>query len=102
MTTTTERHSEQTLDVAGKKVRVLHDGSGAPLVVLHHSTGNPGWLPFYERLAESFSVYVPDMPGYGQSERPDWARDPRDIAIRIGRLIDRLGLQRMTLVELGF
>lgn len=90
------------LELAGKKVRVLHGGKGAPLLVLHHSTGNPGWLPFYERLAESFTVYVPDMPGYGQSERPDWARDPRDIAILIARLLDRLELERVTLVGLGF
>ena len=102
MTTAAQPHQERTLELAGKKVRVLYGGDGAPLVVLHHSTGNPGWLPFYERLAERFTVYVPDMPGYGQSERPDWARDPRDLAILIARLLDRLGLEQVTLVGLGF
>jgi pimeloyl-ACP methyl ester carboxylesterase len=102
VTTAAPTHEERILDLAGKKVRVLHGGSGTPLLVLHHSTGNPGWLPFYERLAERFTVYVPDMPGYGQSERPDWARDPRDLAILIARLLDRLGVDRVTLVGLGF
>jgi pimeloyl-ACP methyl ester carboxylesterase len=83
-------------------VRVLHGGRGAPLVMLHHSTGNPGWLPIHARLAERFTVYAPDMPGYGQSARPEWARDPRDLAILIARLIDRLALDQVTLVGLGF
>ena len=25
------------------------------LVVLHHSFGNPGWLPFYDDLARDFT-----------------------------------------------
>jgi len=102
VTTATDTHTERTVEVAGKGVRVLQGGQGAPLVVLHHSTGNPGWLPIHARLAERFTVYAPDMPGYGQSARPDWARDPRDLAILIARLLDRLELERVTLVGLGF
>lgn len=100
--TTTTAHSERTLELAGNKVRVLQGGDGAPVVVLHHSTGNVGWLPFYERLAERFAVTVPDMPGYGQSERPEWAREPRDLAILLNELLDRLELDQVTLVGLGF
>ena len=87
--------------VGGKNVRLLEGGSGAPCVVLHHSTGNPGWIPFYDELAKTFSVVVPDMPGYGQSERPEWAREPRDIAILVNRILDQLGLEGVTLVGLG-
>ncbi len=81
---------------------MLQGGDGDPVVVLHHSTGNIGWLPFYESLAERFAVTVPDMPGYGQSERPEWAREPRDIAILLGELLDKLELEQVTLVGLGF
>ncbi|MHB8577636.1 MAG: alpha/beta fold hydrolase [Dehalococcoidia bacterium] len=102
MTTATSIHTEKTVEVAGRKVRVLQDGSGPPLVVLHHSTGNPGWVPFYDQLARGFQVTVPDLPGYGQSERPDWARDARDIAILVARLLDKLELHEITLVGLGF
>lgn len=102
MTTATGRHSEQIVDLAGQKVRVLEGGNGEPVVVLHHSTGNLGWIPFYDQLAQNHHVLVPDMPGYGQSDRPEWARDARDLAILSGRLIDRLSLQRPTLVGLGF
>ncbi len=102
MTTEDEAHTSETIELPSGKMHVLRGGSGDPLVVLHHSTGNPGWIPFYERLAESFSVDVPDLPGFGQSERADWARDPRDLAIQMSHLLDQLGLDEVCLVGLGF
>jgi len=103
VTTATESHTEHTIEVAGLALRYLKGGAGTPaVVVLHHSTGNPGWIPFYERLAERAVVYVPDMPGYGQSARAEWARDPRDLAILLLQALSRLGLERPTLVGLGF
>jgi pimeloyl-ACP methyl ester carboxylesterase len=101
MTAATAAHTEQSVVVAGRKVRALTGGSGAPAVVLHHSIGNPGWLPFHDALAERFTVYAVDMPGYGQSERPDWAREPRDLAVLLNRALAKFGLQRVTLVGLG-
>ena len=101
MTTATETHTEHTVEVAGLTLRYLRGGTGAAVVILHHSTGNPGWIPFYERLAERATVYVPDMPGYGQSTRPEWAREPRDLAILLLQWLDKLGLSRVALVGLG-
>jgi pimeloyl-ACP methyl ester carboxylesterase len=63
--------------------------------------GNPGWLPFFDELAQQFSLTVPDLPGYGQSERPEWARDPRDMAVLMNRLVDRLDLRDVTLIGAG-
>jgi pimeloyl-ACP methyl ester carboxylesterase len=71
-------------------------------LVVHDSLGNLGWLPLYERLSSSFSVLVPDLPGYGRSERPEWARSPRDLGIVLLQLLDRLGLSGVTLVGVGF
>src|SRR5262249_37166186 len=47
------------------------------------------------------TIYVPDMPGYGQSARPEWAREPRDLAILLLQALPRLGLSRPALVGLG-
>ncbi len=99
--TTAATRTERTVEVAGRKLRLLQGGDGSPLLLLHHSTGNPGWLPFYDELARTFTVIVPDLPGYGQSERPEWARDPRDIAVLAGRLLDKLGIDRVILIGLG-
>jgi pimeloyl-ACP methyl ester carboxylesterase len=102
MTSTATTYTERTNLVAGRKVRLLEGGSGEPVVVLHHSNGNPGWVPFYDRLAEQFRVIVPDLPGYGQSERPEWARDARDIAVLINRLLEKEAFGPVTLIGLGF
>ena len=88
--------------VAGLGVRVLRKGQGRPLVFLHDSLGNLGWIPLYERLAGDFDVIVPDLPGYGASERPEWARSPRDLAILTLQLLDRLDVRDVVLVGLGF
>src|SRR5207249_2298813 len=34
----------------------------------------------YEELARHFTVYVPSLPGFGQSTRPDWIVSVRDLA----------------------
>ena len=95
-------YTEGELALATGIVKYLEQGSGPPVVVLHHSWGSPGWLPFHERLADKHRVVVPDMPGWGGSERPAWARDPRDIAIMVTRLLVRLELHDVKLVGLGF
>ena len=95
-------YTEGELALATGKIKYLEQGSGPPVVVLHHSWGSPGWLPFHDRLAENHRVVVPDMPGWGGSERPAWARDPRDIAIIVARLLARLELDDVKLVGLGF
>ena len=94
--------TERTIEVAGLSLQLQQDGSGSPLLLLHHSTGHSGWMPLYERLAESFAVTVPDLPGYGRSERPDWARETRDVAVIMQHLLDKLDLDGVTLVGLGF
>lgn len=100
--TATIPFADERTEVCGLAVRYLAGGSGDPVVTLHHATGSIGWLPLHERLAEEFRVVVPDMPGYGQSERPEWARTPRDLAILVNAALERLGLERVTLVGFGF
>jgi pimeloyl-ACP methyl ester carboxylesterase len=92
--------SEQVLQILGLEVQVRRSGHGAPAVVLHHSTG-PLWSGFHDALARSVAVSMPDLPGYGRSQRPDWARSPRDEAILVGGLLDALELDRVHLVGLG-
>jgi pimeloyl-ACP methyl ester carboxylesterase len=101
-TATPTEAAERFVDVAGLRTRLQERGGGPPLLLLHRSTGNPRWLPLYSRLAESFSVSVPDLPGYGHSERPDWARDPRDLAILMHEMLDQEDVDDVHLVGLGF
>jgi len=94
--------AERTDTVAGLTMRAYRRGEGRPLVFLHDSLGNLGWPPVFDALAESFDVIVPDLPGFGESERPAWARSVRDLAILTLQWIDRLKLADVTLVGIGF
>lgn len=59
--------SETIVEVAGGKVHLLTSGIGEPLLILHRDVGNPGWLPFYEQMAQHCTVYVPSHPGFDKS-----------------------------------
>jgi pimeloyl-ACP methyl ester carboxylesterase len=100
--TATSTHTDERLTVCDRAIRYLKGGSGSPIVTLHHSTGSIGWLPLHDELAKKHTVYVPDLPGYGQSERPEWARDPRDIAVLVNAALEGIGLSEVTLVGFGF
>jgi pimeloyl-ACP methyl ester carboxylesterase len=95
------RSTPRDVAVAGLQVHLEQAGDGPPLLLLHHSTG-PLWTPFLSELAASFTVTAPDLPGFGRSERPDWARHPRDEAILLLHLLDELALERVDLAGLGF
>lgn len=102
MTLTSTTHAEQFIDQAWGRFQVLKGGSGDPLLILHHDVGNPGWLPFYDSLSKHYTVYVPSHPGYGKSDRPDWARTVRDVAALYLWLLDDLGIQSLDVCGLGF
>jgi pimeloyl-ACP methyl ester carboxylesterase len=96
------RQSEHTHSIAGGTISALIGGNGPPLVVVHHSIGSTGWTPLFDDLARDYRVLAPDLPGYGASTRPDWARDPRDLAILLGLWIDAQRLGPVRLLGLGF
>ena len=88
--------------VAGLSIHTHRKGDGPMVVVLHHSFGNPGWLPFYDDLSRDFTVLVPDLPGFGSSGRPDWARHTRDLALLIGHWLRKQTHDAVTIVGCGF
>src|SRR5436190_592490 len=94
--------SEREFELAGHKVHVTRGGGGRPVLVLHHDIGTVDRLPFYDALAEKFDVIIPHHPGYGKSERPNWMRHPRDLAAIYQWLLTELGVERTSLVGLGF
>jgi pimeloyl-ACP methyl ester carboxylesterase len=99
--TTASTCTDQIVEVADTRLHLSRGGSGDPLLVLHHDIGSPGWLPFYQRLAERFEVFVPSHPGYDRSSRPEWMRSVRDVAITYQWLLAHLKLDGVTLVGLG-
>jgi pimeloyl-ACP methyl ester carboxylesterase len=72
--------TEEFVEAAGVRIQLRRGGAGQPLLVLHGELGVPGWLRAYALLAERFTVYVPSLPGFGRSARPDWILTVRDLA----------------------
>src|SRR4051794_35067934 len=101
MTTEAGTSREGKTEVLGLSLRIWEAGSGDPLVLVHHDIGNREWLPIHEQLAGRHQVRVPELPGYGPSDRPAWARHPRDLAIILNLLLDKLNVGPATLLGLG-
>ena len=101
MSTASAAIAEHEVQVNGLTLKSMRNGSGNPLVVLHHSTGATGWSPFHEGLSAYFDVLAPDLPGYGQSTLPDWAREPRDLAVVLLQALRKAGIGQVDLVGLG-
>jgi pimeloyl-ACP methyl ester carboxylesterase len=84
--------------IAGCKVQVLRGGKGAPLLFLHGARGAGVWLPFFKALSEHFEVIVPEHPGFGRSDTPEWLDNVGDLANFYLSFIQKLGLRDVNLV----
>jgi pimeloyl-ACP methyl ester carboxylesterase len=79
-------------------VQYLEGGSGEPLVFLHGAGGMQPNDPFLEALAQSFHVYAPFVPGYGESEECPEIRDMLDFTLHHWDVVAALGLKDPILV----
>jgi pimeloyl-ACP methyl ester carboxylesterase len=86
------------VEVDGCKVHLRRGGTGDPLLFLHGASGAPVVLPFMEKLAQRFDVLVPEHPGYGKSDEPEWLENIHDMAYFYLDFIKELGLKNLTLV----
>jgi pimeloyl-ACP methyl ester carboxylesterase len=84
--------------VHGCKIRLMRAGKGAPLLYLHGAGGASLWLPFMEKLSQSFDLFVPEHPGFGGSDTPEWLDNVGDLAYFYLDFIRQFGLKDVTLV----
>ncbi len=84
----------------GTSCRVLTGGpdGGEPVVFFHGAGGLMEPDRFLERLAERYSVFAPEMPGYGESTGEDLLEDMLDFTLHGWDLVDALGVDRPHLV----
>jgi pimeloyl-ACP methyl ester carboxylesterase len=83
----------------GAAFHVARTGRGRPLLLLH---GWPEfwltWEPVMTRLAERFTLYAPDLRGFGDSDKPDGPFGPEQHAADMQALMDALGIERAGIV----
>ena len=86
------------VQIDGCKTHLRRGGSGEPLLFLHGASGAPAILPFMETLSRRFDVLVPEHPGYGLSDEPEWLDNIHDAAYFYLDFLEQLELERATLV----
>ncbi len=78
-------------------------GKGRPLVLLHGGAGTwMHWARNIPSLAQERSVYAPDMPGFGESDRPEGVEDADTIAPHLLRGLAELIDEPFDLVGFSF
>ena len=86
------------VEVDGCKTHLRRGGRGEPLLFLHGANGAPVVLPFMEKLAQRFDVLIPEHPGYGKSDEPEWLENIHDIAYFYLDFLKQLNLKNVTVV----
>ncbi|GAB2944866.1 alpha/beta fold hydrolase [Hymenobacter coalescens] len=86
------------------RLHYVDEGQGEAVVFVH---GTPTWSWLYRRqiraLAPHYRCVAADNLGFGLSDKPaDWDYHPRRHAENLRRLLDHLGLGRITLVVHDF
>jgi haloalkane dehalogenase len=92
------------LAVDAGRMSYLDEGEGPPVVMVH---GTPTWSFLYRHLVKALAprhrCIVPDLPGFGLSDRvSDASYRPEDQARRLTALIETLRLKDFTLVVHDF
>ena len=91
--------STSVLAVRGCNIRLMRGGAGRPLLFCT-ARGGANWLPFMAAGA-AFDVIVPEHPGFGASDTPDWLDTIPDLANFYLDFLDQLDLKDVDLVGLS-
>jgi len=103
MPETRDSRQPMTRDVAarGARIRYVEAGDGPPLVLVHdYLSSHVAWDDVVPRLSERFRVIAPDLPGFGESEKPPPSRYRYDFETFSESLVDlcaAVGLVRVSL-----
>jgi pimeloyl-ACP methyl ester carboxylesterase len=80
------------------RIRLRRGGQGPALLYLHGANGVPAVPEFAEALASNYDVIIPEHPGYGQSDEPEWLEDIHDLAYFYLGLLDQMKLEQVHVV----
>jgi haloacetate dehalogenase len=89
----------ETVRANGLRFNVWHGGSGTPVVLLHGypQTGQM-WRKLTPTLTQKFTVVVPDLRGYGDSDKPHDGYDKKTMARDIAEVMHALGHRKYMVV----
>ncbi|MBI3840765.1 MAG: alpha/beta hydrolase [Thaumarchaeota archaeon] len=96
--------TEKQVEVGEFTVNYATAGGGDPLLLLHGSEHTESWRVWEPMLslADSYRVIAPDLVGYGRSSRPVETPDYRVQAHVLSDLVEKLSVERLSLVGSGW
>ena len=88
-----------TANVNGINIHYVTGGSGEPLLLIHGFGQNWFmWNRLLPELSKHFTVIAPDLPGLGESDKPDTGYDKKTLAADLHGLITQLGYKDIDVV----
>ncbi|MBM4446338.1 MAG: alpha/beta fold hydrolase [Chloroflexi bacterium] len=91
-------HSKR-ITVGNLNIRYFAGGQGDPLIVIHGGgDGARSWRENAKELSRNYSVYIPDLPGFGHSQSANDKFHLPDFVTFIEDFADTLGLERFYLM----
>ena len=86
-------------NVDGINIHYVMGGSGEPLLLIHGFGQNwYMWNRLLPALSEHFTVIAPDLPGLGESDKPDSGYTKKELAKDLHGLMQTLGLKKANVV----
>jgi pimeloyl-ACP methyl ester carboxylesterase len=91
---------EEFITVDGHKIRYLKAGSSKRRLILIHGLGASAerWEEIIPNLSRYFTVYVPDLIGFGQSDKPNVDYTTDFFAGFIKSFLGELGIEKSTVM----
>ena len=87
----------------GHRVRYYRAGTGPAVVLVHGGASDRrDWLDTLPALADRFTLYAPDLVGFGESERRDAGYYLTEFITFLEQFIETLGLEKPSLVGHSF
>lgn len=87
------------VNVDGIETHYVAAGEGPPLLLFHGLGASViTWRDNFDALAERFKVYAIDLPGHGDTDKPDYSYDPYDMIDYIASLVKTLELERPAMI----
>jgi len=92
------KSSTKFITLGDVQIELIRRGKGKPLLLLPSEEALEPDAPFVDELAKKFEVIIPQAPGYGRSNRPDWITNMDDVSYIYLDLIEKLDLKKLTVM----
>lgn len=87
------------IQVDGKNIRYYRGGQGEPLLIIHGGNSHGRiWANNLKDLSRNYTVYIPDLPGFGMSQSLEGSFYVPELVNFINQFADSIGLENFNLM----